>query len=308
MTFFEKTKWVWINGEIVPWDNATAHVSTHALHYGTGVFEGIRSYPTDGGPAVFRLTAHLDRLFASAEVYDIDIPYSRVELAGAICEVIGRNEFTNCYIRPICYFGSDSLGIRARCPVETVILTWPDMGHIQPESRDKGLRVTISPWVKFHSKMMPTTAKACGQYLNSRLAVTDALRRGYDEALLLNADGNLAEAAVENIFLVKDGVVITNDESSSVLLGITRDSVITIARDLGYPVEIRIVSVEDLLSADEAFLTGTASEVVSIREVDETPIGRFGRGPITKHIQHVFSSVTCGKDQHYASWIYPITR
>src|SRR2546423_321740 len=251
---FEQTKWVWINGEIVPWEKATLHVSSHALHYGSGVFEGLRCYETANGPAVFRMWEHLDRLFASAAVYEFEIPYSKEQLGNAICEVIQRNEFRNCYVRPICYLGSSTLGVHPRlCPVETAILTWPWGAYLSADGAERGVRITVSPWQKFHSRMMPTTAKACGQYLNSILAVRDAVARGYDEALLLDIDGHIAEGSGENLFVVRDGKLITNGSQDSILMGITRDSVIEIARDLGYEVETRSLLVKDLLQCDEAF-------------------------------------------------------
>jgi branched-chain amino acid aminotransferase len=269
---FELTKWLWMNGECVPWSDATIHVSAYTLHYGRGVFEGLRCYQTARGPAVFRLDAHLDRFYASARAYRIEIPYAPQQLTEAICEVIRRNEFESCYVWPICYLGSRSLGIRANCPVEVAILTWPWETLLGEEGKQRGVRVTISPWVKFDSQMMPTKAKACGQYLNS-IAVSDALDRAFEEALLLDSYGLVAEGSGENVFTVKDGKIFTNDERHSILLGITRDSVITIARDLGYAVETRAISLPDLLDADEAFLTGTAVEVVPIREIDDLIIG-----------------------------------
>lgn len=304
---FDESKWVWMNGEIVPWASATTHVSTHALHYGSGVFEGMRCYETDEGPAVFRLDAHLDRLYTSAEVYGLKIPYSREELTEAVCEVIRRNGFSSCYVRPICYYGSGSLGVHPRnCPVETVILAWPWAPYLGAEGVERGVRVTVSPWRKFQSRMMPTTAKACGQYLNSMLAVRDAVARGYAEALLLDADGHVAEGSGENLFIVRDGKLLTNDERHSILMGITRGAVIEIADDLGHIVEVGELHLEDLLSADEAFFTGTAAEVTPVREVDGQPIGSGARGKVTEEIQHVFNAATRGRQPKYKDWLYPV--
>lgn len=303
---FEQSKWVWMNGRMIQWADATTHVSTHALHYGTGVFEGIRCYATDNGPAVFRLDAHLDRLYTSAEVYGIEIPYSKAEIAEAVSDVITRNGFSSCYVRPICYFGSGSLGVLPRdCPVEVVILAWPWSTYLGADGLSKGVRITVSPWRKFQSSMMPTTAKACGQYLNSLLAVRDAVNRGFAEGLLLDAGGRLAEGSGENLFLVRDGKLLTNDERHSILLGITRDAVFRIARDLDYEVEVRALDLEELLTADEAFFTGTAAEITPIREVDGITI-RFSPGPVTKDIQRVFFAATSGRDQRYADWLYPV--
>ncbi len=302
---FEQTKWVWMNGELVPWANATVHVSAHALHYGSGVFEGVRCYETVDGPAVFRLDGHLERLEASAAVYGLEMPYSRDELEEAVCSVISRNEFTSCYVRPICFYGSDSLGLLPRnCPVEVVIFAWPWAAYLGTEGLERGVRVTVSPWLKFQPQMMPTTAKACGQYLNSILAVRDAVARGYDEGLLLDADGYVAEGSGENLFIVREGKVFTNDESHSILMGITREAVIEIARDLGYAVEIRALQLEELLAADEAFFTGTATEVAPIREVDGTVIGRGVRGPVTERIQRTFFAATQGRERRYWHWLH----
>ena len=306
MTFVE-SKWVWMNGNVIPWRDATTHVSAHALHYGSGVFEGMRCYETTDGPAVFRLDAHLDRLYASAEIYGIAIGYTREELTEAVCEVIRRNGFSSCYVRPICYLGSDSLGVHpGNCPVEVVILAWPWSSYLGAEGLERGVCVTVSPWRKFESRMMPTTAKACGQYLNSMLAVRDAISRGFAEALLLDANDHLAEGSGENLFLVRDGYLLTNDERHSILLGITRDAVLRIARDLDYRVEIRALHLEDLLSADEAFFTGTAAEVTPIREVDGAAIGGGVPGPVTNEIQRVFFAATSGRDLRYNKWLYPV--
>ena len=301
---FEQAKWVWKNGEIVPWRAAAVHVSSHGLHYGSGVFEGIRCYGTEAGPAIFRMDAHLERLYSSAAAYGIAIPYAPQDLAAAACEVIRSNRFRSCYVRPICFYGSDSLAVHPlRCPVEVAILAWPWQPLLGAENIEKGVRVTVSPWTKFHSSMLPTTAKACGQYLNSMLALRDALERGFDEAILLDAGGKLAEGSGENIFLVRDGKVFTNDEEDSILLGVTRDSVIRIARDLGLSVEVESLYPDDLLRADEAFFTGTASEVTPIREVDGVPVGDGVRGPVTREIQRVFYEATSGRNPKYRSWL-----
>jgi branched-chain amino acid aminotransferase len=302
---FDKTDWVWMNGALTHWSNATVHVSAHALHYGSGVFEGMRCYDTVDGPAVFRIDAHLDRFYASAAVYGIEIPYNREELAEATATVILRNGFRSCYVRPICYHGSSSLGVHPRnCPVEVVILTWPWASYLGDEGLEAGVRVTVSSWTKFHSRMIPTTAKGCGGYLNSMLAVREAVEWGYDEALLLDADGNIAEGSGENLFIVRDGRLLTNDERSSILLGITRDAVITIARDLGYEVEVGTLRLEDLLGADEAFFTGTAAEVTPIREIDGKQIGSGSRGRVTEAIQQAFFAAAYGRDTRYRAWLH----
>jgi branched-chain amino acid aminotransferase len=293
-----------MNGGCVRWDEATVHVSAHALHYGSGVFEGVRCYETQDGPAAFRLDAHLERLYASAAVYQMEIPYARRELEEAVCEVVNRNDFRSCYVRPICFYGSRSLGVHPRdCPVEVVVLAWPWAAYLGDEGLEAGVRVTVSPWLKFDSRMMPTTAKACGQYLNSILAVRDATSRGFAEALLLDAEGHVAEGSGENLFVVSGGRLLTNDERHSILLGITRDAVIRIARDLGYAVEARALRLEDLNAADELFFTGTAAEVTPVREVDGTIIGGGRRGPVTEKIQQAFFAATSGRDPRYQDWL-----
>lgn len=302
---FDQTNWVWMNGEVVPWSGATIHVSAHALHYGSGVFEGLRCYETDEGPAVFRMEEHLDRLFSSAEWYGIQIPYSKDELASAVCDTISRNGFKSCYVRPICYYGSSSLAVHPRnCPVEVVILAWPWGAYLGEDSVEHGVRVTVASWAKFHLRMLPTIAKGCGGYLNSMLAVREAAAGGYDEALLLDESGHIAEGSGENLFLVRGGRLLTNDERSSILLGITRDSVIEIARDLGYEVEVQTLTLDDLRSADEAFFTGTAVEVTPIRELDGNLIGGGKRGPLTEKLQRAFAAATLGRDRHYSHWLH----
>ena len=301
---FEQSKWVWKNGELILWQDATVHVSAHGLHYGSGVFEGLRCYETVDGPAVFRLSEHLERFYASAAVYGLNIPYSQIDLATAVCEVIDCNQFKSCYVRPIAFFGSASLGLHPRnCPVEVVIFAWPWASYLGHEGLEHGIRLTVSPWQKFHSQALPTTAKACGQYLNSILAIRDADARGYDEALLLDGDSYIAEGSGENLFVVRSGRIFTNDERHSILLGITRDSVIEIARDLGYPVEITGLRLNDLHTADEAFLTGTAAEVTPVREIDGVQIGSGARGRITAEIQDVFFEAVAGRNDRYKRWL-----
>lgn len=302
---FENVKWIWKNGDFVPWAKATVHVSAHGLHYGSGVFEGIRCYQTDDGPAVFRLAEHLDRLHSSAAAYNFKIPYSVEELSDAICKLIGMNELSSCYIRPICYMGSGSLGVHpAKCPPEIAIMAWSWGAYLGSEGLEKGIRVTVSPWRKFHSSMMPTTAKACGQYLNSILAIQEANGRGFDEALLLDQSGALAEGSGENLFIIRGGTIFTNKAEDSILMGITRDAVIQIADELGFKYEAMSLKVSDLMEADEAFFTGTAAEITPIREVDGTPIGSGTRGPITEVIQTAFFDAVKGRDKRFMKWLH----
>ena len=305
---FERTNWVWHNSQQLPWDEARIHSSAFGLHYGAGVFEGIRAYDTAEGPAIFRLKEHLDRFYASAKVYGIDIPYTHDQLAEAISENIRLNDFKNCYIRPVAYYDSGGLGIRSICPVSVTIIAWEWANAVAAEKKARGLRVTVSPWRKFDSSMLPTTAKSTGQYLNSILAVREASSRGFDEAILLDVNGNLAEGAVENIFLVRNGKLLTNDERSSILPGITRASVIEIARNLGYKIEIRALTLDDLFNADEAFLTGTAIEIAPIREVDSQTIGDGRTRPITAKIQKMFFEIVSGGNPQYRHWLHPVRR
>ena len=305
---FERTQWVWMNGEVIPWSKATTHVSAHGLHYGTGVFEGIRCYATNNGPALFRVEEHLARFFSSAEIHGIEIPFSSNDLIEAITRVIRKNGFNACYVRPIAYFGSGSLSLYPRdCAVEVVILAWPWADYLGAEGQKRGVSVTVSPWRKFESRMMPTTAKACGQYVNSVLAIREAVKRGFAEAILLDAGGRIAEGSGENLFIVRDEQLLTNDASHSILLGITRDAVLQIANDLGYYTKVKALSLEDLLSADEAFFTGTAVEVTPISDLDETPIGTTTPGPVTTEIQRKFFAATAGQVQQYNHWLHPIS-
>jgi branched-chain amino acid aminotransferase len=304
---FDEARWVWMNGTIVPWSGATLHVSAHTLHYGSGVFEGIRCYETVEGPAIFRLREHLQRLFDSARFYDMEIPYTAEELEYGICELVQLNDFRDCYIRPLCYRGSHTLHLNPRaCRVEVVIIAWPWDPFLNSGGEQKGVRICVSPWRKFDAQMMPSTAKACGQYINSILAVQDAERRGYDEALLLEADECIAEGAGENLFLVRGGRLVTNDARHSILLGITRDAIIEIANDMGIEVEIGALMLDDLLSADEAFFTGTAVEVAAIQEMEGKRIGSAVPGPMTQRIQEAFRAVTSGRSEKYKHWLHPV--
>ncbi len=308
MSFFADSKFVWKNGEIIPWEQATIHMSAHGLHYGTGVFEGIRCYNTVNGPAVFRLDAHFERMFESAKTYGLAIPYSQDELTEAALAVVNANGFSDCYLRPIATYGSGSLGVHPRnCPVDVAIMAWPWGAYLGAEALEKGIQVTVSRWKKFSSLAMPATAKACGQYLNSMLAVQDAVRRGFDEALLVDEEGIIAEGSGENFFMVQNGNVLTNDERDHVLMGITRDSVITLARDIGYKVFVGEMRLEELEVADEAFFTGTAAEVTPIAALDRKPIGTGKPGPVTLELQRAYFAVTSGRDPKHQDWLTPVT-
>jgi branched-chain amino acid aminotransferase len=303
MAGFTKTEFIWMNGRLVGWADAQVHVTAHALQYGTGVFEGMRSYDTPDGPAIFRLDAHLRRFLDSAQFYELGIPYSVDQLAAASMEVISRNKLENAYLRPLAFFDSHSFSVWPKdCPVSVAIIAVPGRAYIQggPES---GVRVTVSTVRRIDSAALPAFVKACGHYTNSVRAVQEAIRRGYDEALLLNTKGDVAEGSGENLFVVKNGTIITNDVDASILLGITRDSVLTIARDLGIPVVVRPISLTDVHTADELFFSGTAVEVTPIKEVDGRVYGDGKPGPITKRIQQMFFDAVHGRLPQYRAWL-----
>ena len=296
-----ETEKIWMNGELVDWADATVHVGTHGLHYGTGVFEGIRCYETDNGPAVFRLTDHLDRLQNSAKLLYMELPYSVEELHAACMELIGANGLPECYLRPIAFSGYGELGVStAGNPVEVVIMSWPWGAYLGDEGLKNGIRVKISSWQRVGPNTIPHASKATGIYLNSMLAVTEANRAGYDEAILLTAEGLVADGSGENVFIVKDGELYTPDLSTSILPGITRDTVIQIAQDLGYQVHETSLIRSDLYLADEAFMTGTAAEVTPLRAVDDIEIGV---GPITLEIQEAYLDTARGRSERWAQWL-----
>jgi branched-chain amino acid aminotransferase len=290
-----ETEKIWMNGELVPWGDAKVHVLSHVLHYGSGVFEGIRAYKTDRGPAVFRLTDHLRRLERSGEIYFMDFPYSIEELRQATHDVIAANGLDTCYIRPLAYRGYGELGVNPlTCPVDVIIAVWPWGAYLGEEALEHGVRVMTSSWRRIGPNTLPAAAKASGQYLNSQLAKMEAMHGGYDEAILLNEQGFLADGSGENVFVVQDGVLSTPPTTSSCLPGITRDTVIRIARGMGYEVKEVDVVRSSLYHADEVFFTGTAAEITPIRSVDDHEIGP---GPITKKIQGEFFAITSGRSE-----------
>jgi branched-chain amino acid aminotransferase len=295
---------IWMDGELVPWEEARVHVLTHALHYGSGVFEGIRAYETRRGPAVFRLPDHIRRLFRSAHVYHMEIPYTVEQLVEATRLVVRANGLRSCYIRPIAFRGYGEMGLNPLpAPVNVSIACWPWGAYLGEESLETGVRAKVSSWKRVEHNMLPPGAKATGLYISSGLAKVEAIKAGYDEAIMLNVAGHVTDGPGENLFVVKDGVVITPPLSAGCLDGITRDSVMTIARDLGYQVVERDLSRFDLYTADEAFYTGTAAEVVPIREVDDRPLGAGGRGPVTKEIQETFFAAARGELPRYEHWL-----
>ncbi|MDY6769942.1 MAG: branched-chain amino acid transaminase [Candidatus Nanohaloarchaea archaeon] len=298
---------IWMDGDQVAWEDAQVHVLTHALHYGSAVFEGIRAYDTGDGTAVFRLDAHLDRFFDSAGPYGIDIPYTRDEIEQAIYDLIQDNELDSCYIRPIAFYGYEELGVNpSNCPVRVAIAVWPWGAYLGEDAIENGVAVQVSSWRKYRADMIPTNAKTSGAYVNSMLATTEADRRGFEESIVLDADGYVAEGPGENLFLVRDGQLITPDLSSSILEGVTRKSVITIAEDLGYEVVERRVGRGELYTADELFFTGTAAEVTPIRQVEHVAVGEGTKGPVTDDIQAAFFDTVEGKKPEYSDWLFPV--
>jgi branched-chain amino acid aminotransferase len=296
---------IWMNGEFVAWEDAKVHVLTHAMHYGTGVFEGIRCYETDQGPAIFRHDDHLQRLERSAALYYMDMPYTRDELREVTHELIARNGLRACYIRPVVYRGYGPMGLDPLDnPVEAFIAVWEWGAYLGDEGKANGIRARFSSWRRISPESQPPQAKACGQYLNSVLAKVEASKAGYDEAILLDHKGAVCEGTGENVFVVRDGEIATPPFSASILDGINRKSVIEIARDLGYRVVERDVAREELAQADEVFLTGTAAELTPMREIDDIEIGPPGE--ITRQIQKVFDDALHGRAERYREWLDPV--
>jgi branched-chain amino acid aminotransferase len=301
----EQADLIWHNGEFVPWEEAKVHVLSHGLHYGTGVFEGIRCYETERGPAIFRHKDHLDRLAKSAELYYLGLPYSPEEIAAATRELIVRNGLRSCYIRPLAFRGYGEMGLYAKsAPIEVIIAVWPWGAYLGDEGKRNGIRAKVSSWRRIGPGGLIPHAKASGQYLNSILAKTESANAGYEEAILLDERGFVCEGSGENIFLVRDGEIVTPPHVASILDGINRKSVIQIARDLGYTVVERDVARAELYLAEEIFLTGTAAELVPVREVDDHPIGEPGE--ITRVVQAKFEDALYGRAEEYLEWLDPV--
>ncbi len=300
----QPTKYIWMDGEFVDWDDATIHVLSHGLHYGTGAFEGIRAYETDRGPAVFRLTEHIERLARSSKALGIPIEWSVDEIVKASKELFSANGLTSGYIRPLVYYGTGSMGLNpAGASAHTMIATWEWGAYLGEEGVTNGIRVKVSSWRRIgHDSLMPN-AKLTGGYVNSVQAKQEALRGGYDEALMLNTDGFVAEGSGENLFLIRNGVVRTPSLASGVLEGLTRDKVITLLRDDGYEVIETEMTRTDLYYADEMFFTGTAAEVTPIREVDDRPVGDGRPGPVTKRAQEMFMDAVSGRNERHSDWL-----
>jgi branched-chain amino acid aminotransferase len=298
----ETAELIWQNGEFVPWEQATTHVLTHGLHYGTGVFEGIRCYETERGPAIFRHQDHLDRLAKSAELYYFELPYGGAEIAAATRELIRRNELRSCYIRPMAYRGYGDLGLYATdAPIDLIVAAFPWGAYLGEEGQKHGIRAKVSSWRRISAAGLIPHAKASGQYLNSILAKTESQNAGYEEALLLDERGFVCEGSGENIFIVREGQIVTPPHVAAILDGINRKSVIQIARDLGYSVVERDIARSELYLAEEVFLTGTAAELVPVREIDDHPIGEPGE--ITRVIQAKFRDALEGRAEEYLEWL-----
>ena len=295
---------IWQNGELVAWEDAKVHVLTHGLHYGTGVFEGIRAYDTEHGPAIFRHRDHLARLFKSAELYYMPIPFTPAELRQATHELIAQNGLSECYIRPLAFRGYGQMGLYPLdCPVEVVIAAWPWGAYLGEDGKSQGIRAKVSSWRRISPDSLIPHAKASGQYLNSVLAKVEASKAGYQEAILLDARGFVCEGSGENIYVVREGEVLTPPQTAGILDGINRKSIIQIARDLGYTVVERDLARAELYLADEVFMTGTAAELCPVREVDDHPIGGGEPGPITSELQRVFDDALHGRDPRYLDWL-----
>jgi len=300
------TKKIWMDGEFVDWEKATIHVLTHGLHYGTGAFEGIRAYPTASGPAIFRLREHMVRLVNSCKILMIDVPFSVDELVQAAVETVRINEMDNgCYLRPLVYLGYGEMGVNPLpAPVNVAMACWPWGAYLGDDGINNGVRMKISSWRRHDPNAMPTAAKATGMYLNSGLAKIEALKSGYDEAIMLGPDGQISECTGENLFIVRNGVIVTPPSSEAgALPGVTQDSVTTIARNLGLEVRFEAMIRTDLYIADEAFLTGTAAEVVPIQSVDERLVSDGKPGPITKQIQTAYFAAVRGELPEYEIWL-----
>ena len=292
---------IWMNGSLVNWDDAKVHVLTHTLHYGTGVFEGIRAYETKSGPAIFRLTDHIKRLHNSAQIMGMDMPYSVEELVDAVKQTVVSTGLPSCYVRPLAYYGYGEMGLNTLpCKVDVAIACWPWGAYLGDDAVDKGVRMKISSWTRHDHNTMPPAAKTVGNYVNSSLAKVEALKAGYDEAIMLSPNGLVAECTGENIFCVRNGIILTPPLSAGALEGITQSSVTTIARDLGYDIRVDNIARSDLYIADEIFVCGTAAEVGSVSSVDDRKVPC--PGPMTKAIATTYAKAVRGQDDRYKQW------
>ena len=298
-----KAEKIWMDGKLVDWDEAKVHVCTHALHYGSGIFEGMRAYETENGTAVFRLKEHIDRLFNSAKIFKMEIPYTKEEFRQAVIDTIKANNFKSGYIRPLVYRGFEQLGINPfKCPVNCTIAVWEWGAYLGEEALTKGIKTKISSYARSYINSTSQKAKICGNYINSIFAKMEAIEAGADEAILLDTRGFVTEGSAENLFWVRDGVIYTTP-TATVLEGITRDSIIKIAEDMSYQVQEKYICRDELYISDEVFFVGTAAEVTPIREIDNYQIGEGKRGPITENIQKKFFAIANGEEEKYLSWL-----
>ncbi|MGH9077915.1 MAG: branched-chain amino acid transaminase [Acidimicrobiales bacterium] len=298
-----KTEKIWMDGELVDWDDATIHVLTHSLHYGCAVFEGIRAYSTPDGPAVFRLSDHITRLFNSAKIFMVDIPFTHAELVEATRQTVAVNGLDSCYIRPIVYLGYGEMGLNPlNCKVNVSIAVWPWGAYLGEDGSQNGVRMKISSWVRHDPNALPPAAKSSAMYINSSMAKVEVLKAGYDEAIILSPQGYVSECTGENLFVARGGRLLTPPVSAGALEGITQRSVMTIARDQGLDVGVANLLRSDLYTADEAFLTGTAAEVVPVRSVDDRTVGDGRPGPMTRQIQETYSAAVRGRVDRYKDW------
>ena len=304
MSMADRDGVIWYDGKMVPWREANTHVLTHSLHYGLAVFEGLRAYRTDSGTAIFRLKEHTERMYNSAHIYMMKIPYDRETLMEAQKEVVRANQLESCYVRPIAFYGSEKMGVSPKgAKVHVAIAAWPWGAYLGADGLEKGIRVKTSSYARHHVNVSMCRAKYSGTYANSILANMEATDHGYDEGLLLDVDGFVAEGAGENLFMVKNNTIV-EPELNSALIGITRDSVIQLAGDLGYTVDAKRITRDDLYIADEVFFTGTAAEVTPIREVDGRTVGAGKRGPLTEKLQAMFFDVVNGRSEKYRHWLH----
>jgi branched-chain amino acid aminotransferase len=303
MSMADRDGVIWFDGEMVPWREAQVHVLTHTLHYGMGVFEGLRAYHAEQGTAIFRLKAHTDRLYRSARILGMDIPFEKATLNAAQKAVIRENNLDSAYIRPMCFYGSEGMGLRAdNLKVHTIVAAWNWGSYLGEEGMKNGIRIKTSSFTRHHVNITMCKAKANGNYMNSMLALQEALRDGYDEALLLDVDGFVAEGSGENIFIVRNGVIYT-PELTSALDGITRDTIFTLAQDNGLEIQEKRITRDEVYIADEAFFTGSAAEVTPIRELDGRSIGNGSRGPITEKLQSLYFDLVHGRLDKYHDWL-----
>jgi branched-chain amino acid aminotransferase len=306
MSMSDRDGLIWFDGKMVPWREANVHVLTHTLHYGMGVFEGVRAYKTDMGAAIFRLDAHTRRLLDSAKIMHMQIPYTQEELNQAQKAAVRENHLESGYIRPMCFYGSEGMGLRAdNLKTHTIVAAWEWGSYLGADGMEKGIRIKTSSFTRHHVNISMCKAKANGHYINSMLALQEALTDGYDEALLLDVEGFVAEGSGENIFVIRDGVIYTPDLTSA-LNGITRNTIMTLANDLGYKLVEKRITRDEVYIADEAFFSGTAAEVTPIRELDNRPIGSGTRGPITKELQSLYFDIVHGRVDKYKEWLTPV--